>query len=200
MKKHIFELVIIFILVSLLSLGAFADSTQSAISEKMIRLHVIANSDSERDQEVKLKVRDAILEEVTLLTKNCNNISEARKKVSENLPKLSEVAKSVLSENGFDYGAEAELSDVFFPTKYYDGFSLPAGEYNALRIKLGKASGKNWWCVLFPPLCISAAEGDVEIQLSENGLSDEEINIVTSDKIEYKYKFKIVEFFQNLFN
>ncbi len=200
MKKHIFELVIIFILAAILSLDSFANSAQNSISDKMVRLHVIANSDSENDQAVKLKVRDAVLAEVTELTKDCRDISEVREKISENLNGISETAKKILLENGFDYGAQAELSDVFFPTRYYDGFSLPAGEYNALRIKLGEASGKNWWCVLFPPLCISAAEGETEIQLSESGLSDNEIKLVTSDEIEYKYKFKIVEFFQNLFN
>ncbi|MBQ7120564.1 MAG: stage II sporulation protein R [Oscillospiraceae bacterium] len=199
MKKHIFELVIIFVLASILSLGAFANDTQKSISEKMVRLHVIANSDSESDQAVKLKVRDAILEEVANLTEDCKDIAEVQKKISENLPRLTAVAENTLSENGFNYGAEAELAKTFFPSKYYDGFALPAGEYNALRIKLGEASGKNWWCVLFPPLCISAAEEPAEIQLSESGLSDDEIKLVTSDEIEYKYKFKIVEFFQNLF-
>lgn len=200
MKKHIFELVIIFIFVAILSLGAFADKTQASISDKMIRLHVIANSDSKADQTVKLKVRDKILEYVSELTKDCADINEAREKVSAKLPELSEIAEEVLSQNGFSYGAKAELSNEFFPTKDYTGFSLPSGEYNALRIHLGDSKGQNWWCVLFPPLCISAAEAETTEQLQTAGLSDSEIQLITSDTIEYKYKFKIVEFFQDIFN
>lgn len=200
MKKHIFELVIIFILVATLSLGAFADTTQKNISEKLIRLHVIANSDTQEDQEVKLKVRDRILEYVTELTEGCSDISEAREKIEERLPELTKIAESVLSSNGFDYSAKAELSDEFFPTREYGSFSLPAGDYNALRIHLGKADGKNWWCVLFPPLCLSAAEAETVDLLETSGLSENEIKLMTSDDIEYKYKFGIVEFFQNLFS
>ena len=200
MKKHIFELVIIFILVATLSLGAFADTTQKNISEKLIRLHVIANSDTQEDQEVKLKVRDRILEYVTELTEGCSDISEAREKIEERLPELTKIAKSVLYENGFSYNAKAELSDEFFPTREYGSFSLPAGDYNALRIHLGKADGKNWWCVLFPPLCLSAAEAETVDLLETSGLSENEIKLMTSDDIEYKYKFGIVEFFQNLFS
>lgn len=199
MKKHIFELVIIFILIAVLSLGAFADTTQKNISEKLIRLHVIANSDAPEDQEIKLKVRDKILESITEFTEGCSDITDAHKRISSKLPELKTIAEKVLRENGFTYNVRISLSNEFFPTKEYETFSLPSGKYNALRILLGNASGKNWWCVLFPPLCISAAEADTIELMESSGLSESEIKLITSDQLEYKYKFKIVEIFRNLF-
>ena len=199
MKKHIFELVIIFILTAVLSLGAFADTTQKNISEKLIRLHVIANSDAPEDQEIKLKVRDKILESITEFTEGCSDINDAHKKISSKLPELKTIAEKVLRENGFTYSARISLSNEFFPTREYETFSLPSGKYNALRILLGNASGKNWWCVLFPPLCISAAEAETIELMESSGLSESEIKLITSHQLEYKYKFKIVEIFRNLF-
>ena len=199
MKKHIFELVIIFILIAVLSLGAFADTTQKNISEKLIRLHVIANSDAPEDQEIKLKVRDKILESITEFTEGCSDINDAHKRISSKLPELKTIAEKILRENGFTYSARISLSNEFFPTKEYETFALPSGKYNALRILLGNASGKNWWCVLFPPLCISAAEAETIELMESSGLSESEIKLITSDQLEYKYKFKIVEIFRNLF-
>lgn len=198
MKKYIFEIALALGLAASLVVGALALDTQKDISEKLIRLHVIANSDSDEDQELKLKVRDEVLTYVTELTIDCGGVDDARDIISEHLGDLEDIADSVIAENGFDYGARAELSSVYFPTRIYDTFSLPAGDYDALRIHLGSGSGRNWWCVLFPPVCVSAAEAEAEFKGS--GMGDEEIKLITSDETEYKFKFKVVEIIENIAN
>lgn len=196
MRKYIFEIALALGLSVSLVFSALALDTQEDISEKLIRLHVIANSDSDEDQALKLKVRDEILEYVSWLTKDCENIDDARCLVSDNLDELENIANSVIAENGFGYTSRAELSEVYFPTRIYDSFALPAGDYDALRIHLGSGEGKNWWCVLFPPLCVSAAE--VETELTNAGINSEDIKFITSDKTEYKLKFKAIEIIENL--
>lgn len=191
MRKYIFEIALALGLSFSLVFSALALDTQEDISEKLIRLHVIANSDSDADQELKLKVRDEILEYVSDLTEECKSIDNAKLLVSNNLDELENIASRVIAENGFDYTSHAELSEVYFPTRVYDTFSLPAGEYDALRIHLGRGEGKNWWCVLFPPLCVSAAE--VETELTNAGINSEDIKLITSDETEYRLKFKVVE-------
>ena len=196
MRKYIFETALAIGLSVSLVIGALSLDTQQDLSKKLIRLHVIANSDSREDQQLKLLVRDEILFYISDLTKNCTDINEARKLVSENLGELESIAEKTILSNGFSYAAKAELSEVYFPTKTYDEFSLPAGRYEALRVKLGEASGKNWWCVLFPPVCVSAAEAENEFKKA--GLSEDEINFVTSDMPEYRFKFKIIEIIENI--
>ncbi|MBQ4544419.1 MAG: stage II sporulation protein R [Oscillospiraceae bacterium] len=197
MKKYLFEASLAIGLAVSLVIGALALEAHEDISEKLVRLHVIANSDSAEDQALKLRVRDEILEYVSDLTKSCENIDEAKHVISKNLSELERIADSVISENGFGYTSRAELSNVYFPTRVYDSFSLPAGNYDALRIHLGTGQGKNWWCVLFPPLCVSAAE--VEAELSDAGVSCEDIKLITSDEPQYRFKFKIVEIIENVF-
>lgn len=196
MRKHIFEVTLALTLSLLCIAGAFATETSSNISSKLIRLHVIANSDSKEDQALKLLVRDSILTAVSDMTKGCRDLTEARVVVSENLDTLRAIALNVINANGFSYDAKAELSTEYFPTKTYDSFALPAGKYEALRIMIGNANGQNWWCVLFPPVCVSAAEAKSEFENA--GLSEDEINFVTSDETEYKLKFKIVEIIENI--
>ena len=196
MRKNIFEISLAIGLAISLICSALALDTQKDISDKLIRLHIIANSDSEEDQRLKLLVRDEILSYVSDLTENCADINEARELISEKLCDLEATAEKTITSNGFSYEANAELSEVYFPTKTYDEFSLPAGKYEALRIKLGNASGKNWWCVLFPPVCISASEAKAEFENA--GLSDDEINFVMSDDVEYRFKFKIVEIIESI--
>ncbi|MBQ9986649.1 MAG: stage II sporulation protein R [Oscillospiraceae bacterium] len=196
MKKYIFETALAIGLSFSLIIGALALDTQQDISDKLIRLHVIANSDSDEDQRLKLLVRDEILQHISSLTENCRSIDEAKALISKNLDRLEAIATSVIKDNGFYYAAQAELSEAYFPTKVYDSFSLPAGNYEALRIKLGEASGENWWCVLFPPVCVSAAEAEAEFESA--GLTEDEIKLLTSDEPEYQFKFKIVEIIEEL--
>ena len=191
MKKFIFETALLIGLSLSLLVCALAKEEQTDIADKLIRLHVIANSDSREDQALKLKVRDEILNYVEELTKNCKTKEEAHKIIDENLSTFEDIANRVCEENSVTYRATAALERTDFPTKNYESFSLPAGSYEALRIKLGNAGGQNWWCVLFPPLCVSAAEA--ESTLDSSGFSDREILLVTSDKPEYQIKFKVLE-------
>lgn len=127
--------------------------SQEDIAEDLIRFHVIANSDSDKDQAIKLKVRDAVLENIVPYLQKSQSLDETRGIIRDKTPEMINVAEEVLRENGVGYGAQASLGQHVFPTKYYGDFSLPAGEYEAFRIVLGNGSGANWWCVMFPPLC-----------------------------------------------
>lgn len=196
MKKYILEISLALGLCASLVAGALALETQQAISCKLIRLHIIANSDSAEDQALKLLVRDEVLKKVEALTEGCKTTDEAEKIVSEKLDVLQKCADAVILKNGFAYSSRAEISDVYFPTKVYDSFSLPAGKYKALRIHLGEGLGKNWWCVLFPPACVSAAEAKTE--LSKNGFTEKELSFVTSDTPQYQFKFKLLEIIEGV--
>lgn len=191
MKKFIFETALLVGLSLSLLVCAFAKEEQTDIADKLIRLHIIANSNSDNDQSLKLKVRDEVLKSVEELTRNCTTKEEAREVIKQNLSRFENIANRVCEEAGVSYRANAELANTSFPTKKYESFALPAGSYEALRIKLGNASGENWWCVLFPPLCVSAAEAEGSLEAS--GLSESEILLVTSDEPQYQIKFKILE-------
>ncbi len=196
MKKFIFETALLIGLSLSLLVCALAKEEQSDIADKLIRLHIIANSDSGDDQALKLRVRDEVLKSVESLTSNCATKEEAREVIKHNLTTFADIANQICEESGVSYRATAALERTSFPTKNYESFSLPAGSYEALRIKLGNASGENWWCVLFPPLCVSAAEA--ESALDESGLSENEILLVTSDEPKYQLKFKILEILEKL--
>ncbi len=196
MRKYIFEAALLIGLSLSLLVGALAKEEQRDISDKLIRLHIIANSDSEEDQNIKLLIRDKILEYMKSFDEDLKNKEETEAFIKDNMTEFEDIANSVCVTQGVSYKAKAELSDALFPTKHYGSFSLPAGEYKALRINLGNYQGKNWWCVLFPPLCLSAAEGEIDFEKS--GLSEKELLLLTSEKPEYKIKFKLLELFKSL--
>ncbi len=198
MRKYVLELSLLIGLIVTLFAGSFASARQNDLSDKLIRLHVIANSDSEADQALKYKVRDKILEKVSSLTSDAQDISETRKIIKKNLDVLTKTAEEEILQNGYTYTAAATLENVYFPTRDYGSFALPAGDYEALRVIIGDGVGKNWWCVLFPPLCISASEAEVEMSAKDAGLSDDEIALITSEKPSYKLKFKLIEVVENL--
>lgn len=128
-------------------------SCQEAIADEVIRLHVIADSDRECDQELKLKVKDAVVERLRGELDEAESVEEAREIMKDNLGELEAVSQEVIEQNGFSYRARASLGQAVFPVKQYGDLVFPAGEYEALRIFLGRAEGKNWWCVMFPTLC-----------------------------------------------
>ena len=137
----------------------------SACAQAPLRLHVMANSDSEMDQQVKITVRDAVLAATKDGILECENAVEAREYIEENLEIILSTANDALYENGCDYSAEAFVGTYHFPDREYEGVCYPEGEYQALRIVLGSGQGHNWWCVMFPPLCISELEAqDDEVQ------------------------------------
>ena len=135
------------------SVCVYSEMAFREISDNVLRLHVLANSDSEQDQALKLKVRDCILEETTLLLQGCENRAEAESCIEANMHKLSQAAAACVTMEGYTYPVTVRMEDIYFPTRTYEGGSLPAGVYKALRVEIGKAEGQNWWCVLFPQLC-----------------------------------------------
>ena len=137
---------------------------RQTLHNELIRLHVVANSDSTEDQEIKLRVRDAVTESLEAALADIASVEEAEAYIRENLPKIRETANQVLREAGIDQEAIVALCEEAFDTRHYDTFSLPAGVYEALRITIGNGEGKNWWCVVFPTLCVPAAsEGFEEV-------------------------------------
>lgn len=193
MKKTEFSLLLgLIIAIILTSITSFAKDANS-IRNDVLRLHILANSDSETDQSIKLSVRDAILESSGDLFDSSKELSDAIKSAENNLERIEKIANKRLDELGTDYRAKAEVCNMYFETREYENFTLPAGYYNAVRITLGKAEGKNFWCVLFPSLCIPAAQDDKKIQ---QVLSSSEIDVITSPK--YMPKFAIIEFFESL--
>ncbi|MBQ7376103.1 MAG: stage II sporulation protein R [Clostridia bacterium] len=173
--------------------------SEGQIYDSVLRLHVLANSDSEEDQALKLSVRDAILADTAHLFADCKSRDEASAVVSENLPLLQMSAERAISEAGYSYPVRIELGEEEYPTKNYESACFPAGEYLSLRVLIGEGVGQNWWCVLFPPLCVSAAsesDGSVEV-----GLYGDQYAIVTETKdIKYKIRFKLLEAIEKAVN
>lgn len=170
----------------------FAMKTQSDIASKVIRIHVIANSDSDADQALKLDVRDGILESAESLTDGCTDREEALRILSENSELLEERAASVIADMGYSYDCELSLSEEYYPTREYDGLRLPAGRYLSLKLTIGRGEGKNFWCILFPPVCRSTARADEELE--EVGFTPNQIRLLSDDEdVRYVIKFKTVE-------
>lgn len=173
-------------------------SGEGRVYTDTIRLHVVANSDSDKDQELKLKVRDAIIDRVAKMTEYASSRSEAESSIRAGLCDIEEAAKQIISAQGYDYGVEAVINEEYYPERSYDGVRLPEGKYLSLRVLIGKAEGQNWWCVLYPPLCTSVAEPEEE--LAEAGFTGEQIRVLCEDENpKYVLRFRILEFFGSLF-
>lgn len=160
------------------------------ISSKLIRFHVIANSDNEKDQNLKLKVRDEVLEYIQPLLKNSKNIEESREILKRENEKILEIARDVIKENGYNYSVESTLDKEYFPVKTYGNITLPQGEYEAYRIIIGTGEGQNWWCVMFPPICfVDITKGEVAYEETEEEmkrvLNDDEFNMVDNVKTKH---------------
>lgn len=177
-----------------LNLANKGNEVVEGISESLIRFHVIANSDRDADQAVKIKVKDAVVERMQELLKDAETVEESRSIILENMDLFKDLAEEVLMSYGFTETVAVSLQNESFPLKQYGDIILPPGEYEALVIRIGKAEGKNWWCVLFPPLCfVDATHGvvdDVTKEELRNVLTDEEYNAVLSNPDEQK-KIKI---------
>lgn len=138
-----------------LSICLYAPKKQTNAKTDYLRIHVRANSNDECDQDVKYKVKNAVVEFLTPYVATCKTVDESKRVLGELLPKIERVCERVLKENGFSYGAQASICTEFFPTRVYDDLTLERGDYDALIINLGKGIGDNWWCVIYPPLCFS---------------------------------------------
>ena len=173
---------------------------QHELSNKLVRLHVIANSDSAYDQDMKLYVRDAVNDYLSKLLLNCNDRNTALCILNENNENIRMVAQNAANNYGADYSVNVKLSDEYYPTRQYDTFSLPAGKYSSLQIKIGNGNGKNWWCVVFPPICTASVTAET---FTEMDFSSEEVNLITSDDENVVIKFKLFEYLgaiNNLFD
>lgn len=205
MKKNIkMVIILIFLLFVYTSICAisYAQTVSTDISENVFRLHVIANSDSKEDQDLKYIVRDNLLNYMNSICKDCTSKQEAIELVQENKNEFEKIALDTIAKQGYSYNVNINIGNFDFPTKTYGDISLPAGNYDALRVEIGEAKGQNWWCVMFPPLCfVDVSSGIVpedSKKLMENNLSEEEFALV-SDKSnsEIHFKFKLLEFFNN---
>ena len=191
----------IFAALVLLLVGLLPVHGEEEIYNKVVRLHVLANSDSEEDQAVKLAVRDAVLNVTAPLLQNCQTREEAVFLLEKNRELLTQTAETVLHEQGFDDDVHIEMGLEEYPTRTYDSLCFPAGEYVSMRVEIGEADGQNWWCCLFPPLCLDTAT--VGKQTAEDacisvGFTPTQYKIITeSDKPVYRARFKILEWMGN---
>ena len=180
---------------------SYAQTVSSNISESVFRLHVIANSDSQEDQNLKYIVRDNLLSYMNEICANVNNKAEAIEIAKQNEAEFKQIAIQTIQEQGYSYDVNISIGNFEFPTKQYGDISLPAGYYDALRVEIGEAKGQNWWCVMFPPLCfVDISSGIVpeeSKELIQNNLNEEEFALVSDHNPEIQFKFKLLEFFTN---
>ena len=189
MKRIVYALCISLLLSA--AVTAYSDGIQEDLQKNLVRLHIIANSDSDADQSVKLKVRNAVLESMDERLKN-----ESRNEIIGNLDEAEKIANDVLRENGFKYTARAVYGKFDFPKKQYKNMTLPAGEYYGVRIILGEGAGHNWWCVMYPPLCVAdgaPALDERSDKILRDSLKDETYDVITGTDKEIEVKFKAVE-------
>ena len=169
---------------------------EEKIYDSVVRLHVLANSDSNEDQALKLEVRDAILSHISPLVIDCKSREEAIKVLQAEIYNIECVAKGIVKGKGYDYSVNVTLTLEDYPTRNYEAMSFPSGQYVSLRVLIGEAEGQNWWCVLFPPLCLSAASAKAENEEAfiAVGLNSDQYKIITeSDDMTYYLRFKILE-------
>ena len=200
--KYSILIIFLFFVYTLFCAINYVDAVSSGIADGVFRLHVIANSDSVEDQSLKYVVRDRVLEYMNIICADVSSKEDAISIVSSHLDDFKDVATKTVREQGYGYDVSVEVGNFDFPTKVYGDISFPSGFYDALRIKIGNASGKNWWCVMFPPLCfVDVSSGVVPDSSKEDmkdNMSSEEYGIIANESDELSFKFKLVEFFQNI--
>ena len=192
-KLKRWELALMFGILVAVVAGSWLTREQQELADSMIRFHVIANSDTEEDQALKLAVRDRVLEEAEGLYPEGATLEQAQAALEGHLNTLAASGRAVVEEQGYDYPVSARLEDCWFPTKEYEDFALPAGNYTALRVTIGEGKGQNWWCVAFPPLCLGAASETVDQALEAGYFTPDQGALVTGDGEQYVLKFKAME-------
>ena len=192
MKLFLKSFICSFIISCLISFTGFCGVCEN-LQKDVFRLHILANSDTETDQQLKLKVRDGILEYTKEIFGNCENREQAIRTAEKNLDKIKEKCQTVINENGFDYKIDAYITNMDFNTRVYENFTLPAGKYDALRIVIGNGQGHNWWCMIYPSLCIPSAQKNKP----ELSLDSSEIDVISHSE-QYEIKFRLVEIFENI--
>ena len=202
-KKFLILIILLFIY-TIICAVSYVNAVSSNIESSVFRLHVIANSDSKEDQDLKYIVRDNILTYINEISKNASTKEEVIEIARNNIDTIKQIAQETVYENGYNYSVNIKIGNFAFPTKQYGDMSLPAGFYDALRVEIGSASGQNWWCVMFPPLCfVDVSSGVVPEESKEvlqENLSYEEYNLLSENQnnSDMNFKFKIVELFQNI--
>lgn len=176
-------------------IGPWLGAQRAELAQKVVRLHVVANSDREEDQALKLQVRDAVLRRVEPLLRDKDR-TESLAILRDTLPELGQTAAGTVAQAGYRYPVRLSVEEAWFPTKEYQDFALPAGTYTALRVELGEARGKNWWCVVFPPLCL----GSVTQQAAQAGFTQDELGLITGEDEGYVIRFKLMEWWEELKN
>ncbi len=197
-----FYVAIVVLLVTLMALSFLPVHGEREVYDTVVRLHVLANSDSEADQALKLKVRDAVLEVSAPLVEDCTTQAEAVEALTAHLTELESAARTVISSEGYDYPVTVRLGEEVYPTRAYESCAFPAGTYVSLRVLIGSGEGQNWWCCLFPPLCLSAATAkeDNEDAFIRVGLTKDQYGIITeTGKTKYKVRFKLLEVLEDWF-
>ena len=192
-KLKRWELALLFGVLCILAAGSWLGKEQQELADSVIRFHVIANSDSREDQTLKLAVRDRVLEQAQAVYPENATLPQARAALEGALDQLAQAGQEVVEEQGYDYQVTARMEQCWFPTKEYDGFALPAGEYTALRVVIGEGQGQNWWCVAFPPLCLGAAGETVDTAAQAGYFTPEQVSLVTEENTGYVLKFKGME-------
>ena len=198
-RKPLIIVICVAVVLAALSIVARNISEEAEIYGKTLRLHVLANSDSEEDQNLKLAVKDAVILQLSDDLSLCKTKEEAEKVIVENKEAIEKTANKILTDAGKEPTAKLTLTKEQYPERTYGNLTLPAGEYSSVRILLGEAEGQNWWCVLFPQVCTETAT-PVEETLAQAGFTSAQIRLLTDqEKPTYKIKFKVVELFSNLF-
>lgn len=201
--KRFLVLIILFSIYVFICAFSYVNAVSANISSSVFRLHVIANSDSVEDQNLKYLVRDALIDYMNSVSKNSNSKDEAISIAYQHKSDFYKIAKKVINDNGYDYNVNISIGNFAFPTKNYGDISLSAGYYDALKVEIGNASGQNWWCVMFPPLCfVDISTGIVPEDSKEtikDSLHTEEYNLINNAQTaDVRFKFKLLEFFQNI--
>ena len=206
-KSSVFKRLIIVLLLLILFIFISAISYVSAVSNNIangvFRLHVIANSDSPEDQNLKYIVRDELIKYMNTLAKDCTSKQEVIEIAQNNISNFENIAKKTIQDNGFNYNVTVEIGNFDFPTKTYGDITLPAGTYDSLKIKIGKSEGQNWWCVMFPPLFfVDVTTGIVPEESKKEmkeAMPEEEYSLISNtNNSEVNFKFKLIEFFENI--
>ena len=182
---------------------SYANNIFNDIENSVFRLHVLANSDSKEDQDLKLLVRDQLLEYMNQLCSNCKTKEQAIEIVEDNKEQFKQIALETIKNAGYSYDVNINIGNFEFPTKNYGDITLPAGYYDALRVEIGEAKGQNWWCVMFPPLCFvdisSGVVPEESKELLEKNMNEEEFALISDNSDnQIKFKFKLLEFFNNV--
>ncbi len=191
------KLALLLALAGVLLFSLWLEREGSGLAGNVLRLHVLANSDGEQDQALKLLVRDRILAQASPLLEGVTDRALAEEILEESLQSLADAGAAAVAEEGYSYPVTVSMEDTWFPTREYEDFSLPAGTYTALRVVIGEGGGQNWWCVVFPPLCLGAVSESVEAAAMA-ALDEEEIALITGEDGGYVVKFKLLELWDKI--